>query len=762
MAAQALLQAASFIHPGLAVGALLTGLIPILLHLVHRRRYRRVAWAAMTFLIAANTRSARRVRLEQWLLLSMRVALIVLLGLALARPIVSMSAPPSLGVSRSHRILVIDDSLSMNARRIDGRTRFERALQTAKNLLDSFPETDAVSVVTVAEPAHAVIAHAAYERRIVRERVSTLRPTQRRADPAGALGLVLEILRSSEAAAANRSVYVLSDLPRRHWLEEDQGKADGVVSAPTPAVTAARQVAEALENPAADLNFVWVGSPQIANVAVTELEVESPLVTVQLPVQLVAEITNFGDSTVRGLTVQLSRDEEIIRRESLPPIEPGRPAVVRVWLEFASAGTHVLEAKLIASAEDDLPADDSRRLSVEVPESIAALLVDGRPEAALLAGQAGYLATALAPRVGTMGEKGWPSEPARRSRFSEQTLVAPKVIGEPELSGEALFEYDVLVLCNVHRLTGGQWARVQRFVSRGGGLLVFGGDLVSVDNYNRYGHADGKGLLPVLLDRPATLPAATGRAPGFQSVDLVHPVVREFETHPESGLFLARVDRYLPARPDLDRAEVILRYTNGAPAMVATAYGQGRVVVCTTTANMDWTNLPGKGDFVSLMLNTVAYLSPRRGVHRNVLVGRVLREPLTAVESSLPLRVTSGDGRAHEGRIVPLDDALTFEFGPVEQSGTISLEVGSTVRSFAVNVDPNESDLAAVSEEELATALDCPFRFIADAKEAAVAPVAAPSSELASLAFYCVLALLFAESLLAMRFGSRRAMDGGT
>lgn len=148
MAAQPLLQTAPFIHPGLAVGALMTGLIPVLLHLVHRTRYRRVAWAAMTFLMAAKARSARRVRLEQWLLLSMRVALIVLLGLALARPILSASVPRSLGVSRSHRIVVIDNSLSMNARQSDGRTRFDQALQSAMSLLDSFPETDAVSVVT--------------------------------------------------------------------------------------------------------------------------------------------------------------------------------------------------------------------------------------------------------------------------------------------------------------------------------------------------------------------------------------------------------------------------------------------------------------------------------------------------------------------------------------------------------------------------------------------------------------------------------------
>ena len=76
---------------------------------------------------------------------------------------------------------------------------------------------------------------------------------------------------------------------------------------------------------------------------------------------------------------------------------------------------------------------------------------------------------------------------------------------------------------------------------------------------------------------------------------------------PAGGRFLAAVDRHLHAEPDPDRADVILRYTNDQPAMLAADYHKGRVVVFTTTANMAWTNLPRKGDFVPLMVHTVAH-----------------------------------------------------------------------------------------------------------------------------------------------------------
>src|SRR2546428_163586 len=61
--------------------------IPIVIHLLNRRRYKVVQWAAMEYLLAAMRKNRRRVRFEQWLLLATRCALLALLGVALARPL---------------------------------------------------------------------------------------------------------------------------------------------------------------------------------------------------------------------------------------------------------------------------------------------------------------------------------------------------------------------------------------------------------------------------------------------------------------------------------------------------------------------------------------------------------------------------------------------------------------------------------------------------------------------------------------------------
>src|SRR5438067_4418800 len=88
--------------------------IPIIIHLLNRRRYKVVNWAAMEFLLRAMKKNRRRLRFEQWLLLATRCLLLLLLGAALARPLgCEKSAIGSLGRRTSLSVFVIDNSYSM-------------------------------------------------------------------------------------------------------------------------------------------------------------------------------------------------------------------------------------------------------------------------------------------------------------------------------------------------------------------------------------------------------------------------------------------------------------------------------------------------------------------------------------------------------------------------------------------------------------------------------------------------------------------------
>src|SRR5438477_12748394 len=88
------------------------GAVPIIIHLLNKRRYRPVVWAAMEFLLQAIQKNARRLQLRDIILMLIRALAVIFLALSLARPAVSMHGIPG-GGSRTAAIILLDNSMSM-------------------------------------------------------------------------------------------------------------------------------------------------------------------------------------------------------------------------------------------------------------------------------------------------------------------------------------------------------------------------------------------------------------------------------------------------------------------------------------------------------------------------------------------------------------------------------------------------------------------------------------------------------------------------
>ena len=99
------------------LGLLVLGLIPIIIHLIFRQRYRRIPWAAMDFLLMAIRRTRRRLRIENLLLLILRVLAVVLMVLACAVPLLHGGGGVLGRSGTKHIIVVIDCSYSMGYHR---------------------------------------------------------------------------------------------------------------------------------------------------------------------------------------------------------------------------------------------------------------------------------------------------------------------------------------------------------------------------------------------------------------------------------------------------------------------------------------------------------------------------------------------------------------------------------------------------------------------------------------------------------------------
>src|SRR5215211_8837686 len=139
----------TFLAPYL-LGGLVLASVPVIIHLLNRRRFRLVDWAPMKYLKLTIKTNRRRMRIEQFLLLAVRTLAVIVLILAVARPVMSATGLGSwLGSrGRAARVIVIDDSLSMGYRADGPKSAFDAAKEAATQLVKYVGPQDSVTILT--------------------------------------------------------------------------------------------------------------------------------------------------------------------------------------------------------------------------------------------------------------------------------------------------------------------------------------------------------------------------------------------------------------------------------------------------------------------------------------------------------------------------------------------------------------------------------------------------------------------------------------
>jgi len=228
----------SFLAPLFLAGAA-TVAVPLILHLLKREPEERVKFGAVRLLKAAPVEHTEKRHLRELLLLALRVAALVLLALAFARPFFATGAAVA---SSGATIVALDTSYSLSA-----PGRFEHAKQLAKNALAGAPAGDLVGVVTFADQAEIAAKPAA-------DRVLATAAIDQAATGFGATRYRSALSAASQALAGRHgTIVVVTDLQENGWDAGDRASvpegttitvADVGALPPNLAVTAVRPLAD--------------------------------------------------------------------------------------------------------------------------------------------------------------------------------------------------------------------------------------------------------------------------------------------------------------------------------------------------------------------------------------------------------------------------------------------------------------------------------------------------------------------------------------
>ena len=204
-------------------------------------------------------------------------------------------------------------------------------------------------------------------------------------------------------------------------------------------------------------------------------------------------VRNTGTEAIRNLTVTLQNDQRTKDVDSQPidHLVPGETRTVPLYSRFDYVGLSVLTATV---KNDDLEADNTFQQVIAVRDQVRVLIVDGAANEDEPTKSASYLlGQALAPIA----------DKADIGRFPIRLYTVPVRKAEANL----LPAYDVCILVNCPlrnevRKTAGLSAEflaaLTDFVKQGNGLMIFGGDNVNAEVYNRT-LFNQHGLLPAAL-----------------------------------------------------------------------------------------------------------------------------------------------------------------------------------------------------------------------------------------------------------------------
>jgi aerotolerance regulator-like protein/VWA domain-containing protein len=437
---------APFVLAGLATLA-----IPVLIHLIQRERKRVVQFPSLMFLRRIPYQSVRRRRIRDVALLMMRLAALLLIVMAFARPFfrrATLAAAAQNGAREA--VILVDTSYSM-----EYGDRWQKARAAARDAIAALRAGDRASLVFFSTGADVAVRSTPDRGRLDAALASaSTGPGATRYAPA--LKLAASLL--AESALPRREIILISDFQRRGW-EQTPGRED--VRLPDRTV----------------LTPVSIASGQASNLSAMPISLQRSRFENHDRVAVTAGVMNHGAAAAH-VQLALEVDGKPVGSETADVAPNGSASVT--FQPFTVASRNMRGA--IRLPADGLARDNVYYFVVSPSEPVRIAVVNrqGAEREAL------YLSRALA-----IGE----------SPRVELTSRTPETLSDADLRSASV------VILNDVQTSDSLADRLVRFVAGGGGVLIAAGPHAS---WPAHAKDAVPGLPGDIIDRTSGAPARLG------------------------------------------------------------------------------------------------------------------------------------------------------------------------------------------------------------------------------------------------------------
>ena len=700
----------------LAVVAATAVSIPILIHLLFRRRKQPIDWPSMELLRRAVRRVERRRRLERLLLLLTRCLLVTMAGLGIAAPF--WGTPPGSTEHQQRTLMLLIDNGVASSERSGSSTILEELKAQARAELDTLGPGDRVGFVPIADPQQGTYPPS-LDIETVRSGITAITQSESPTNLPGAI----RALRAKGAFSLARAQWKILSAWRTGSTDFGQSlQVVGANNAPT------MEISKPLTSQ--PINF------QLRSVATKR----STASLREREIQLLAQVSRSDASATEAATI-------VVQITDTNGNEASGPAHFNPGQTNASASILLRQEQAIAPAEigieasittDDQPADNTLHTVIRTTNEIRVALIDRPRFDNVSLGDSP--ASVWIERALTPGESG---------------AIEVESMEPSTLSAKKLRPFSAAILLRPDLCDKGGWEALQHFVSNRGVLIITPPPTVNSSQWTKH-MVESMGLDWKLGDQPKQHNPATT----LSQAQPQHPILRLIWPELEEMAPTVICTQQLSIDVGSVVSDVVLRTSDGTPFITATPVGSGMLVLMSITPELDWTNLPAKPLMVPLLQELVRAAKDMVSGSPTLSVGSI--DTHTTGATTLIEGRTTHQNKS--GIATPIDPA-TGACPPLETAGLYeALDTsGRLIATIPVAVDRNAAAIEPVDETQLSKWL-APLQTTATPNTTRVTntPIVTdpttdnhPGKQLAGACFILAIAAMGIETLLSRKYARR-------
>jgi hypothetical protein len=741
----------TFLNASLLFGAVAAA-IPIVLHLLARREPRKVVFPSVRFLVHKFESNRSRLRVRRWWLLALRIAALVMLAAALARPAIHQSLSitwltiglvvalamalfvmatvavsrglsravvvglaaaaglillgagvwgaltyasgprPSLDSLEPVAIAIVLDNSPTSAWHSPDDDRISRMKEVATWMVSQLPRTSRIAIVD----RSAQVASFSLDASSAVAKIEQLQPAEVTQPIAARLEAAARLVRTSDLP--NRQVLLVTDLSKSTWSTDDAQTNRSLAEASVADQPSMAAIFS--EDPAVSLTVFDLGEFVGMNRALSIPQLADRTPPQDTPVAITTNLSL--SSPENDFSASVTAELEVYDNDpALPVIRDGvvvRPSVRsvdRASVRISAGGSSQLLLTIPTLSTGThhgrirLVGDDAMPLDDTRYFSLQVL----PPSHILIVGDdaddAGVIAQAIEASAGMMDE-------------SKSEYIVERV-GSDDLTAVQLNDFEVIVLLDPPALAL-QDESIARFVSQGRGVLVCLGPSAGEQSTE-------SSFAPKLVRRWRVPEPGTF----FQVSPTKHRVTEQIASNTPWSSF--RVQQYWQLQTE-PADQILIQFAGTThPAVVERTSAvegaglPGRVLVVATplpalsSATRSWNKLFGSDPWPAWLLcrQAIEYLARRGDDDLTPMVGQLLSLPMTPESSD------SGNRRVQlfppgDSPPIPLEvapDVARVTINDIHRSGTWWLRGPQDASGFSANLAEDATDLTRIAPEQL-------------------------------------------------------------